>query len=326
VVLSYGEQLNAVLVIEPTTTAWMHYSPREKSARLDAFGANFQDFIHRLENEQMHYDLAAEKTLQEFGRVETERLAVGERAYRLVVLPPGTENLDGPTVALLREDLERGGRVLAWQEPSFVDGRESEEVRALAARSGDAWVRAADDEMGFRAWRDLGPPSVSFMGLGEADLLFHQVREFAGGRFIFLVNTHPVREPSARLTVAGRSVEAWDAFTGDVRPYPFVRNGDQVKVDVRLPVAGSLLLCVRDRRQGAPASAAAPAVEQVPASGTLAVRRLNPTSSPSTIATHHDGKTSWTSIFTKRSADLPRSRPQEQPWDSAVQYKRISLT
>ena len=324
VVMSLGEQLNPVLVIEPTTSAWMNYSPQAKGGGLDALAATFQDFIHGLEREQLHYDLASEKTLQEFGRVEVKRLGVGQRAYQLVVLPPGMENLDGPTVALIRDYLERGGRVIAWDEaPRFVDGRESDEVRALGARSGDAWVRAADDAMGFRAWRDLDPPSVSFTGLGEADLLFHQVREFEGGRFVFLVNTHPVREPAARLTVRGGSVEAWDAFTGEVRPYPFERKGDQVSVDFRLPVAGSLLLCVSDRRQGSPAASAARAVEEVSPSGAPVARRLQ----PNVLTLDYcdlvlDGKISRDLYF--YDAQLRTFEVhglKRNPWDSAVQYK-----
>ena len=324
VVMSFGEQVNPVLVIEPTTSAWMHYSPQVESERLNAIGTIFQDFTHLLESKQLEYDLAAERTLEEFGRVEAKQLVVGQRAYQLVVLPPGTENLDGPTVALLRTYLDAGGRVLAWNEPPpFVDGREAEEVRALAASAGDGWVRAADDEMGFRAWRDLAPPAVSFEGLGEADLLFHQVREFEGGRFIFLANTHPVREPAARLTVEGRSVEAWDALTGEVRPFAFRRQGDRVVVEFRLPVAGSLLLCVRDQKRGAKASAVPPAVEEVRASGGLTVKRLQ----PNVLTLDYcdlvmAGKTVRDVYFYEAQRRTFEGHGLAgNPWDSAVQYK-----
>jgi len=30
-VMSRGEQINQILVIEPTTSAWMYYSPAEKN-------------------------------------------------------------------------------------------------------------------------------------------------------------------------------------------------------------------------------------------------------------------------------------------------------
>ncbi|MDH4196786.1 MAG: glycosyl hydrolase [Candidatus Aminicenantes bacterium] len=324
VVMSFGEQLNPVLVLEPTTSAWMYYSPQTESEKLEALGSTFQEFVHRLENEQLEYDLAAEKTLEEFGRAEEKRLVVGQRAYELVVLPPGTENLDGPTVALLRDYLERGGRVVAWEEPpAFVDGEASDEVRALAARAGDRWVRAADDEMGFRAWRGLGPPSASFEGLGEADLVFHQVREFEGGRFVFLANTHPVRESAARLTIRGGSVEAWEALTGEVRSYAFERQGDRVSADFRLPVAGSLLLCVRDRRQRASAPTVPAAGQDVPPSGEIAVKRLQ----PNILTLDYcdlvmDGKTVRDLYFyDAQRRTFEGHGLTGNPWDSAVQYK-----
>ncbi len=324
VVMSFGEQMNPALVIEPTTSAWMHYAPRVKSERLDAIGVTFQDFIHRLEQEHLEYDLAAEKTLEEFGRVEAKRLVVGQRAYQLVVLPPGLENLDGPTFALLREYLERGGRILAWGEPPrYLNGQESDEAHALAERAGEGWVRAADEESGFKAWRDLGPPSVSFEGLGEADLVFHQVREFEGGRFVFLVNTHPVRQPAGRLTVRGGSVEAWDAMTGDIRPVAFVRQGDRVAVDFRLPVAGSLLLCVRDRRQGAPPAAAPGVLQEVRAVSGPVVKRLQ----PNVLTLDHcdlvmDGKTVRDLYFYEaQRRTFERHGLGRNPWDSAVQYQ-----
>jgi len=323
VALSFGEQLNPVLVIEPTTSAWMHYSPQTDNETLEALGSTFQEFIHRLENEHLHYDLASEKTLEEFGRVEAKKLVLGQRSYDLVVLPPGLENLDSPTVALLRDYLERGGRVLAWVEPPpFVDGRPSDAARSLAARAGNGWLRAADDETGFRAWRELGPPSVSFEGLGEADLLFHQVREFEGGRFVFVANTHPVRESAAKLTIRGGSVETWDALTGKVRPFPFERQGERVSAEFRLPVAGSLLLCVRDRRQGSAGRSVPAADKDVPASGELEVKRLQ----PNVLTLDHcdlimDGKTVRDLYFydAQRRA-FEGHGLKGNPWDSAVQY------
>jgi len=141
VALSAGEQKNEILVLEPTTTAWMYYSPLSPNGQLQAVGENFQSFIHKLESAQVEYDLASERTIQEFGKVRGGGFEVGKRAYGLVILPPGLENLDSVTVSLLQAYLEQGGRVLAWDgTPKYVDAKMTDRVekaRRGACRSMD---------------------------------------------------------------------------------------------------------------------------------------------------------------------------------------------
>jgi hypothetical protein len=60
VALSSGRQDNRILVIEPTTTAWMYYSARGETEKVKAIGKDFQDFINRLEAAQVEYDLGSE--------------------------------------------------------------------------------------------------------------------------------------------------------------------------------------------------------------------------------------------------------------------------
>ena len=47
--MSHGQQRNQILVLEPTTSAWM-YQPDESGSRaLDGIGQSFQDLVNRLE-------------------------------------------------------------------------------------------------------------------------------------------------------------------------------------------------------------------------------------------------------------------------------------
>ena len=63
------------------------------------------------------------------GSITGNKFTVGERAYRLVVLPPGLNNLDAPTVGLIEKYLKGGGRILSFVDaPGFIDGAESKKI------------------------------------------------------------------------------------------------------------------------------------------------------------------------------------------------------
>jgi hypothetical protein len=322
VVMSSGEQVNRILVIEPTTTAWMHYSPVAESARLKAVGEDFQSFVHLLEAQHVEYDLASEKTLEEFGSIRNLKLAVGGRSYDLVLLPPGFENIDDSTLVLIRDYLMRGGKIISWPAPpDYVDGKVTNDIRTLAASFGDRWLDPGPGG-GFDKVRALGPPRIVFSEPSTHSGLYHQRREFDGGQFVFLANTDPVRSAEGKMSLEGGSVEQWDLFTGAVKAYPFTRQKGFVETRFSLPPGGSLLLCVLSKR-ARPAQAPSLVTEEVPARGEPVVER----ESPNVLTLDYcdlvlGGKTEKDLYFydaqkkTFQFHGLPRN-----PWDSAVQYR-----
>jgi len=323
VALSLGQQVNKVAVIEPTTTAWMYYSPTAETEDFRTVGTDFQAFIHLLEAEHIEYDVVSEKTLQEFATVSHAKLNVGERSYGLIILPPGLRNLEDTTVALVRDYLIRDGQILSWvAPPDYVNGLITEDIRDLQASFGDRW-RDIGPGGGIDRLREMSPQAVTFTGLQPRAKLFHQRREFAGSRLVFLANTDAEATAAGTLSLAGGSAEEWDPFTGQVKAYPYARKGGQVEVAFSLPPAGSLLLCVKDER-GKPAPVQ-PAVtwEAVPAEGELSVQPLG----PNVLTLDYcdltvSGKTEKDLYF----YDAQRKTFQghgidRNPWDSAVQYK-----
>jgi hypothetical protein len=323
VAMSLGQQVNKVLVLEPTTTAWMFYSPTAESADFKTVGSDFQTFVHLLEAEHIEYDLVSEKTLQAFGSASHARLNVGARSYGLVVLPPGLRNLEDTTVALVREYLIRDGKIISWvAPPDFVNGLATEDLRELQNSFGDRWLDSGPGS-GFDKLRRYNPPVLVFDGLPAGAKLFHQRREFDGGQLVFLVNTEPEAVLAGTLTLAGGSAEAWDPFTGRPRPYPFIRRGGKIEASFSLPPAGSLLLCVRDGRAVAPAVPPVPAWDEVRAEGELAVEALG----PNVLTLDYcdltaAGKTERDLYFYDAQRKTFQAHGLERnPWDSAVQYK-----
>jgi hypothetical protein len=327
--LSLGEQKNQLLVLEPTTTAWMYYSPTQGEGQLDAIGTDFQDFVNQLELRQIEYDLGSESILKERGKVSEKMLVIGERAYSLVVLPPGLENLDKETLGLLREFLRQGGKVLSWVDPpGFVDGRESSDPVTLAATYKDEWI-SVQDESGWENLNTLCPPVLDFV---EPDriggLLFHHRRLLEDAELIFLVNTSAGEEASGQFKYGMyipsefRSCEMWNPFTGEVTPYPTQNEDGKLSVDFKIPPGGSLLLCFR--KEIAEKANLLPKTEtQVPAEGDLSIRALSPNVLTLDYCDLILGEETKKNLYFYEAQKriFQHHGLERNPWDSAVQFK-----
>lgn len=323
VVMSLGRQVNKILVIEPTTTAWMLYSPAGESDDFRTVGADFQAFVHLLEAEQIEYDLISEKTLQEFASVSHGKLNIGSRSYSLVILPPGLRNLEESTVALIRDYLIRDGKIVSWvAPPDYVNGIVTKDLRLMQDSYGDRWLNSGPGN-GFDKVRMYSPPAVVFHGTAPNTRLFHQRREFDGGQLVFLANAESAATAAGTMTLAGGSVEEWNPFTGLVKPYPFVRHGGKLDVAFSIPPGGSLLLCLKEGREKPPAAPPDVVWEDVAADGGLAVEPL----SPNVLTLDYcdlvlGGRTDKDLYFyDAQRKTFEHHGLGRNPWDSAVQYK-----
>jgi len=324
--LSLGEQENRILVLEPTTTAWMHHSPRGETDRIKAIGREFQDFVNRLEENQIEYDLGSEFTLKESGKVEGGKIILGKRGYDLVVLPPGMDNVEGPTFALLSEVASKGGKVLSGTAPpSFIDGISDDRMAKFAAAHAQNWTRSSPS-----SWVEdivrLCPPVLVFnkknVEQAGSDLLFHHRRTLQGGELLFLANASGEKASRGTLNAPSAFCEEWDPFTGQVRPYPFKIEGGRMTLDYDLPPGGSLLLGLRPDK----IDPTVPSVfheEELNPLKPLSVQR----DSPNVLTLDYcdltlGGKTEKDLYFYEAQLKTFRHHGLDRnPWDSAVQYK-----
>jgi hypothetical protein len=324
VALSAGLQLNHILVIEPTTSAWMYYSPAVKNQNLERIGQDFQDFVHTLERLQVEYDLGSEFTLKEYGLVDGKKLQLGQRAYDLVVLPPGTENLEDWTVALLRDYLKNGGQVLSWAgKQIYTGGRPSSAGEELASFSGFKSVA------GQAVVPDLFSPylkkEIEFQELSGEDRLFHHRRQLADGQLLFLANVSPDRPASGRVILKGRAVEKWEAWSGQVTPYPARIKSGRATVEFSLKAGESLLLAVyRGRKPGLKkAKETGPADYELEKLKPAEIKRLDPNVltldyCDLTVA----GRSLKNLYFYQAQQKAYQAHGwSRNPWDSGVQYQ-----
>lgn len=319
--LASGEQVNRILVLEPTTSAWMYASQGAPNAHMMEIGNLFQEFLNRLEAMQVEYDLGCEDILKDHGKAQAARLVVGRRAYDLVVLPPGTENLDGPTAKLLRAYLEGGGRVLSFVEPpARIDGAEDVSFRQAVARAGERWVRAADP---------AGAKNLLLDGVfaETAGKLFHQRRRLDDGELLFLVNSSLEQPARAAGRLTGRRLHRLDLFTGALRAYPAKSVAGKLEFSAELPPGGSLLLVASKTAAASPAEPARGARRPVAPAGPLSVRRLSPNVLTMDYCDLRLGGQLDKDLYYYQAAEKAFRHHgfDGNPWNAAVQYKTAIL-
>ena len=217
VALSSGQQINRILVLEPTTTTWMYFAIRKPNKQLAVIADSFHKFLTQLEKHQIEYDLGCENIIADQGSVDGKSLVIGQCRYDTVILPPHFENLDGPTFKLLQQYVSGGGQVLAFSAPpSLLDAAPHDGAAQLARRSN--WQRKksvaeAYDQLVSDEFRVLHADTIS----GE---LLHMRREFRDGQLLFLTNSSLNDSASGDLVVRGASVVQLDPLTGTSTPYP----------------------------------------------------------------------------------------------------------
>jgi hypothetical protein len=248
---SLGEQENDILVVEPTTWGWMHYSPAMNvhyegigNSPLAAMAGDFHRFIRKLELNQVEYDLGAESMIREHGSVKNKKLAVGKRNYSVVVLPYYMEGIDSSTFSLLEKFLATGGTVMAYQTPSYLEGYPSNAVEILAGKFPGGWIKVKDSS-DISLLVNASQQMLQFDD-NKTGLLYHHRRQLSDAQMLLLVNSSDQEPASGVLTAKGRSAEQWDAFTGNNHPYPFQNMGDKIRCSYDIPPKGSLLLCIKN--------------------------------------------------------------------------------
>ena len=320
-VLSSGEQVNSVLVIEPTTTTWMYQPDPSGQEQLYSVGNGFQDMVNALERAQAEYDIGCEDIMGRHGSVEGNLLKVGRRRYDTVVLSPHTENLNTKTMDLIEAYAKSGGKVLCCgSPPSRVDGRPSNRGRAASQNSG---------------WRQVEPAAIADILLSRSKsgfairrhkddkgILFHHRRHLDDGQILFLVNTSIDSSTLGEITSSARGVEEWHPETGTISDYRFTQGEQGVKFNFQLSPCGSLLLFLSEQ-QREPAAAEQTKTSTIQPMVPPKVRRLQPNVlTLDYVDVTAGGETKKDIYFYPASQFVfARNGMERNCWDSSVQFR-----
>jgi hypothetical protein len=245
--LSSGRQVNDILVLEPTTSAWLYDSYVKRNPKVGEIGQSFQSFVTKLEKNQVEYDLGSESIIQTLGRVSGGKLIVGQCSYSRVVIPPLTENLDEPTFKLLRKFVAGGGTLILFSVPSLVNGSSSAELKSFFEKK-SIRITVAENLDDNIISKNLTSRFIVFTDL-KGGMLYHQTRDLDDGKLVFIINSSLTESLSGEFSILGKDVVEMNTLTGDLKGYAFDQQGDMITSLFSLPPAGSLLLFVASEKK-----------------------------------------------------------------------------
>jgi hypothetical protein len=257
--LSYGEQINKILVLEPTSTTWMYFSPAQERSHLGAEGRIskyselFNSFVEALEKNQLEYDLGSERIIKDHGSVIKSKFTVGERSYDLIVLPPGFENFEPYVFDLLKQYLQNGGRVLSFAGiPKYLDGNSSKSMPEFINKYKEQWIvnKSLDKDLIEQYFSD--PSFKPIEPLAWKGRIFHQRRQFKDGQLLFIVNFDSTRTGNFQIQIKGNSTVSMDPLTGEYWNFPAETKNDNLILKGQLLPGASKLLFISNKSISAP--------------------------------------------------------------------------
>ncbi len=359
-VLSQGRQINRIVVLEPTTTAWMYQGEK----KLNEIGQSFTDFVNALEHAQVEYDLASEDTIARFGGVDDKTFSIHLGKYDLVILPPNMENVNKRTAELLAQYAKNGGKLLcAGEWPTLCDGSEPGGVEAQ-------WLKLFVDlpnaekckasEILPLIWNGDWADSVLSL-CAEADsegFLFHHRRTLPDCTILFFCNTSTEKSARGNMIFGNDfALEEWDLATGTTKPInlPFmlykeektdpsaVRMGYSTAPNYRfeIPPSGSRLLVLRKSDETRPFRGLTPPALEKPksiAGSETTIKRLDENVltldfvDVKVSGEERKDQYTWKAnrwIFEKHGTGVVSRGGQSffgNPWDSCVQFKDELIT
>ena len=244
--LSSGRQINDILILEPTTSAWLYDSYVKRNQKCAEIGQAFQTFVTKLEKSQVEYDLGSENIIKDMGSVSKGKLVVGQASYSRVVIPPMTENLDLTTYKLLERFVKNGGTLIAFSVPTLVDGSPSEGLKEFFSKN---QIKIIMDQLTPESIsKYFSNPTLRFEDV-KGGALYHHRRILADGQVLFLVNSSLSEPVNGSLKTNGKDAIEMNTLTGEIYGYPSQNIDNKVSLSYTIPPAGSLLLFIPDKKQ-----------------------------------------------------------------------------
>lgn len=322
--LSSGKQQNKILVIEPTTSTWMYFSPSKSNSAFQSSGESFHVLIAELDRFQIEYDLGSEAIIKDYGLAKDGKFIIGDCSYDLVVFPPGLDNLNKPTVSLLENYINQGGKIVSLGTyPECIDGAPSGRMKAITAKYPDRYININSIESGFSTGIFSTPDFIVTNPGAIAGKFFHQRRQLEDGTLLFLVNTDTEETTAGSITAKGKSVWELDMLSGIIKPYPIKHDGNTVSINFNVTPVGSQLLFISNNATSVPVEAPKKVEKTIlTPEGNLKVERVEPNV---VVIDYCDYKLSEIEekdvYFFKAGADIFKHYGFDgNPWNRAVQF------
>ncbi|HUX97463.1 MAG TPA: glycosyl hydrolase [Bacteroidales bacterium] len=124
-----------------------------------ARNGKYVEFLGILQENHRDYDLGDEQILSEIGKVDGDRIVVGEQSYRGVILPYML-TIRQSTIDLLKKFAGRGGKIIATVMPQYIDGKKN----TIVLNELESIVKLIEDKNFPDEINSIIPPAVVVAG------------------------------------------------------------------------------------------------------------------------------------------------------------------
>ena len=258
--LAEGECRVELLVVHGQCSAWTAFHGNADDERIGAYNSSLLATSNGLDSAHLEYHYGDEILLERYGRVNRDRLVVGECSYKAVALPQ-VSTLTASTVRLLSEFVAAGGTVAGVrnrieERELCVDGQERDDVRALARRI--AWFDSEDQLVKELARSCATLPAVPAgtppdrrhdveCQIGPIHCTRRDFADFDGRSAVlyYYVNNSTENGVNVDVVVSGAQVEQLVPETGERQAVCGRREDNEIVVRHYFPPMGALLLLTR---------------------------------------------------------------------------------
>ena len=249
--LSQGKMEQRILVLNPSTTAFLTEEGREEG---DITREGKPDCVHNpdmtefltlsqmLTDLQWDFDLGDEYTLSRHAKAENGKLEVVKQKYSCVFITGSMKNMLSSTAEILKQCIENGVHVMAVGRPGcYIDGAVDEAVYAgLEA----GWQQVAMEDVD-RVLEAIMPRRIT-ASVAFPEGFNHMRRKLDNGSEVWFFANQAMDTFEAEVTLPGRSVKQLDLFTGEVRDIEYSVRGDRIVVPVNMVRNQSLMFLTAD--------------------------------------------------------------------------------
>lgn len=230
--LTRGKQVNRVLVLQPCTSVWMDMFKPDQSPSANiltpyaqALQTSQSEFILKLTQALVDFDLGDEFVMQESAKVRAEKLVVGSCAYSHFVIPPLTRNLTQSTVDLLKQFLSSGGHVYeVSKQLDCVDGQTAPEVIA-SLRIHNNWHCETKVEKVISELKEALPKRFELIGADKLpDNVYLRRVQYNDEQCLYFIANSSTKKQSFKIRCEHTYLSEIDTLKGTIAAIPTSDN------------------------------------------------------------------------------------------------------
>ncbi len=221
-----GKTISRVLVLHPTTTAWLYANPLDGDY-ITNFRQSHAEFLQSLSDSQIDYDLGEELIMADCASITDDgKFRVGEQVYDLVIIPEGMENCIESTSNLLLKYSEKGTILSLSNPPKYINGRESDKLKDLK-------IKKVEKSALIAKIKELVTPLIKTeSNFGLNSHVAHIANKLEDGSLIHIfANTSDIEVKETVSFNKCKSLEKWNTLNSEIKNIDYSKGKINLKLN-----------------------------------------------------------------------------------------------